>query len=173
MLVLFLSLLLTYVPFVTSGVIIQNRCSFPVYVDRVQIEDVSLGVLEPGDVYQEQYRYEYRLNSVTKSNEAVGTSFKIRRNPADNYITQFEYTYDPNSLSSPTNVWYDISDINDGFPRQFCQWGISLLSSSCQSFICLPNCNDVCSSAYNFWSEDKNNSGCSSSYDLTLIICSG
>ncbi|KAH6865345.1 BYS1 domain-containing protein, partial [Thelonectria olida] len=89
-------------------------------------------------------------------------------------VTQFEYTYDP-TLYPGTDLYYDVSDINDAFPRQFCDYGVALKPdrSECPSVLCPPDCQKNCSAVYNYYNDDFATHGCDSHASLTLFLCQG
>ncbi|KAH6871058.1 hypothetical protein B0T10DRAFT_592833 [Thelonectria olida] len=89
-------------------------------------------------------------------------------------VTQFEYTYDP-TLYPGTDLYYDVSDINDAFPRQFCDYGVALKPDrpECPSVLCPPDCQKNCSAVYNYYNDDFATHGCDSDASLTLFLCQG
>lgn len=166
---------------------VVNECSFPVYLRTDQLDEPSVRMLHPGDTYSETYRYKMAYNPATGSGSATGVSIKIsadyRLNQELNEeerravfgssaITQLEYTYDP-SLHPRPDLYYDVSDINDGTPRQFCAYGLALQpqSPSCPAVICPPNCQQNCSSVYNYPSDNFAAHGCQSDVDLIFFLC--
>lgn len=166
--------------------IVSNRCSFPVYLKSVQLNASILQTLFPGEHYSETYRYVSAFNPATGTLSSVGVSIKITTNEAvgqcsdeptrnatfdSSAVTQFEYTYEPASLP---DLYYDLSDINDAMPRQFCGYGIKIepWSVDCDTIACKPDCSRPCGVAYNNPAENATHA-CHSSVSLNLILCSG
>lgn len=165
---------------------IFNQCDFPVYVRSVLGDSPAVGVVNPGDSYVEDYRYLSAFNPAYGHNTTVGVSMKIVHDATVDHamsdqeriaafdgastVTQLEYTYDP---SLTPDLYYDISDINDERPRQFCQWGLELLPDSpeCATVSCPSNCGQDCPAVYNAWNDDHATHGCSSSVGITLLLC--
>lgn len=144
--------------------------------------------LSPGESYSETYRYASAYNPATNADSSIGVSIKItsdrRLSQAtteseriaafqSSPITQLEYTYDPTLYPAP-DLYYDVSDIDDTSPRQFCQYGITLQpeSAECQPVTCLPDCHRNCSAVYNYADDDFATYGCHSDSALTMLLCS-
>jgi hypothetical protein len=166
---------------------VSNRCIFPVYLKSVQLSETLLQTLFPGDCYNESYRYASAFNPAIGALSSVGVSIKITTNETvgqysdetarnaafdSSAVTQFEYTYEPVPYPSP-DLYYDLSDLDDNMPRQFCDYGIRLEASSveCDTITCLPDCSRVCSDAYNN-PDDIATHACYSTANLNLILCS-
>ncbi|OAX80692.1 hypothetical protein ACJ72_04969 [Emergomyces africanus] len=133
---------------------VKNNCDCPVYLWSVaNLGNVPRHTINPGETYVEEYR--------TNPNGG-GISLKISKNYSDLVITQFEYT-----LAGP-KVFYDVSNIN-GYP--FVDFGVSLASpsGSCPAVHCPPGVK-LCKGAYNN-PDDIATLACSSSQDLTMILC--
>ena len=171
-----------------SKAIVSNRCSFPVYLKSVQLNETPTYTLLPGDCYSETYRYASAFNPATGDTSAVGVSIKITTNETvglsvDDFartaafnssaITQFEYTYDP-APCPLRDLYYDLSDINDDIPRQFCDYGITIEPSSaeCDTIACSSDCAHVCVDAYNNPADNATHA-CFSNINLNLILCTG
>lgn len=148
---------------------VKNRCPFTVYVQSVQQQESRVYSIDPGMSYSEVYK---------PAVSGTGVSIKIGRNVVSDVsgghvlgpITQLEYAYTP--WRSPS-LWYDLSDINDEKPRQFCDHGIVLQPSSpqCPVVDCPPDCRSVCSRVYNKFDDDYATKGCLEVVDLTLTLC--
>ncbi|KAK3934014.1 hypothetical protein QBC46DRAFT_274646 [Diplogelasinospora grovesii] len=171
-----------------ARVIVLNRCSFPVYLKSVQLNETPPQALFPGDCYSETYRYASAFNPATGNFSAVGVSIKITTDEAvgqsldetgrsaafdSSAVTQFEYTYDPVPYPLP-DLYYDLSDINDTMPRQFCGYGIRIEPSSaeCNTIACTPDCSQACVDAYNNPADNATHA-CYSTVNLNLILCYG
>ena len=88
-------------------------------------------------------------------------------------VTQFEYTYDPQVDPSLPDLYYDMSDVDDQLPRQFCPWSYTLEpgSSRCRRVRCPANCSQICTEVYNVHDDDHATAGCDSGIGLTLTLC--
>ena len=96
--------------------IIQNSCSFPVYLSSVSnTAGPTQELAANGGTYTENWR---------ANPNGGGISIKIAADKAFSEITQFEYT-----LEDP-ELWYDLSNIN-GYP--FKNWGVSIIP--CRHFL--------------------------------------
>jgi len=101
-------------------VIVVNDCSFIVYYKSVSNYPVLLSAIPARGTYKETYR----LNIVNST--LGGISIKLLSNQSiantanklDTFnasiITQFEYTYNPNSAP---RLWYDILNVNSYLDR--------------------------------------------------------
>lgn len=143
-----------------------NKCSFPVLLQSVQRDVLASQELIPGATYAEDFKPE---------TEGTGVAIKVGNASAGmlggQSILQFEYSYKPGQ--SP-DLFYDISDINNSKPRQFCQYGYQIESDSpmCRAIKCLPDCQNFCPQVYNTPSENYATAGCNSNVSLSLILCS-
>lgn len=140
----------------TGDAIVDNQCTFPVYLWSVSSTSGPMVTVPSGGNYSEQYR--------TNSNGG-GISIKIASESDQNAgITQFEYTL-------AGTIWYDISNIN-GYP--FENWGVTLIpsDSTCTTKLCAAGITE-CSDAYNQPDDNLATADCSSSADLVLVLCSG
>lgn len=168
-------------------VIVSNRCSFPVYLQSVQLNETPPLRLLPGDCYNETYRYASAFNPATGALSSVGVSIKLTTNGAvsqssdeaarntafdSSAVTQLEYTYEPVPFPWP-DLYYDLSDINDNMPRQFCRYGIRIVPSNmeCDTVACAADCSRACGAAYND-PDDIATHACYSTASLNLILCS-
>jgi hypothetical protein len=166
-----------------------NKCDFSVYLRSVQADIADVVTLLPGESYHETYRHGVTYYAETGSDVTVGVSIKITTDQRlsqaasdgdrvsafdSSAVTQFEYTYDP-TLYPGTDLYYDVSDINDAFPRQFCDYGVALKPdrSECPSVLCPPDCQKNCSAVYNYYNDDFATHGCDSDASLTLFLCEG
>jgi len=137
--------------------IIQNSCSFPVYLSSVSnVAGPTQELAANGGTYSEDWR---------SNPNGGGISIKIASDSSFSQVTQFEYT-----LESP-DLWYDLSNIN-GYP--FEQWGVSIIpsDSSCNEVIC-PAGVSLCAAAYNTPTEDWATAMCYSASDMVVLLCSG
>ena len=161
----------------TSQVTVINLCPFSVYLASVQQASSSIDELAAGESYTEMTRPALNGTGVSikiTSNSRVGeaSTEADRSNAFDSSPkTQFEYSYVP--LQQPTDLYYDLSDINDAFPRQFCRFGIALLisSSDCPDVLCPPNCDGICPDSYNNPNDNYATKGCQSGTDIALTLC--
>lgn len=158
---------------------VQNNCSFPIFLSPVQVEaNLPITTLQPGKTYQENYR----LKMAMAGRPPTGVSIKVSSDPrmgdrkdgndlSGIPLTQLEYTYDP---AMWPDLFYDISDINDHEPRQFCHSGLRLIPDrkTCPTITCPPGCGSFCSQAYNK-PDDLGTKACSSDTGITLLLCSG
>jgi hypothetical protein len=168
---------------------VLNKCPFPVYIRSVLGDEPLVQIVPPGEAYAETYRHLSAYNPAYGYNTSVGVSIKIVRGPeiSSNMeeekkmalfhqwgaVTQFEYTYDPSLGPDLPDLYYDISEIDDRSPRQFCQWGYSIRpdSSSCEEVVCPARCDSNCANVYNVWNDDHATRGCSSEVGLSLVLC--
>lgn len=154
---------------------VVNNCPYPIYIRSVLASDIGEPfLLHPGDLYTEPYRPQVCYNNIPNKSppsNCSGVSIKIGKSLSMPSITQFEYTYVPNATP---DLYYDISDINDAFPRQFCQYGytLSMEDDNCKKINCPPNCKENCSAIYNYYNDDLATSGCDSRYGLDFTVCS-
>jgi hypothetical protein len=166
---------------------ILNRCAFPVYIRSVLADSPTVISIDPGASFVEQYRSLVNFNPAYGYDTTVGVSMKIVRDAkvgqavndqqriaafeTAGALTQFEYTYDP-SLSP--DVYYDVSDVDDASPRQFCQWGLKVVPDSpeCETISCPASCAQECAAVYNVWNDDHATHGCNSNIGMTLVLCS-
>lgn len=167
----------------TAKATIVNACPFVVYVSSVQSPTITQTVqeLKPGESYAENYKP--RICFDAENNTCTGTSIKISRSPSLVPLSQFEYTFIPeNSDTSMPDLFYDMSDIDDGRPRQFCQYGYSLKSvcnervcfiprNECVEVSCLPACDLTCPNVYNVYNDDFATHACRSHVGLSLVLC--
>lgn len=144
---------------------VENHCPFPIYLQSVQRPPTRQNPvyrIDPGQTYSENYKPVL---------DGTGVSIKISKMASTVVapVTQFEYAFVPGQ--SP-NLFYDLSDINDADPRQFCEFGLALYSSSaqCPTVVCPPNCAQFCSQVYNKFNDDYATKGCDDG-PLTLILC--
>lgn len=143
---------------------VENHCPFPIYLRSVQqliLEPSPVYRIDPGQAYSENYK---------PVNNGTGVSIKISRVLSmTGPITQFEYAFVPQQTP---NLFYDLSDINDGNPRQFCDFGLALYPSSleCSPIICPADCRRSCSQVYNKFDDDSATRGCHEE-SLALIVC--
>lgn len=148
-----------------SQAVVVNNCSFPVLLQSVQRDVSAVQVLSPGATYAENFKPEI---------EGTGVAIKVgdatTGTQGAQSILQFEYSYKPGQ--SP-DLFYDISDINNSKPRQFCQYGYKLESDPpvCRTIKCLPDCQNFCPQVYNTPSENYATAGCNSNVNLSLILC--
>jgi len=151
-------LLAAFVSTASAGkAIIQNSCSFPVYLSSVSnVAGATQELAANGGTYSEDWR---------ANPNGGGVSIKIAADKAFSEITQFEYT-----LEDP-ELWYDLSNIN-GYP--FKNWGVSIIpaDTSCNEVIC-PAGVALCSAAYNTPTEDWATAMCYSASDMVVLLCSG
>ncbi|KAK8140587.1 hypothetical protein G3M48_003502, partial [Beauveria asiatica] len=108
---------------------------------------------EPFPVYQINSGQTYSEDYKPVEN-GTGVSIKISRmQTIAGPITQFEYAFVPEQSPS---LFYDLSDINDANPRQFCEFGLALYPSfrECSPVICPANCGQFCSQVYNKFNDD-------------------
>ncbi len=148
---------------------VVNSCPFAVYLQSVQLEARPMQYLGPGAVYSEDCRPVV---------EGTGVSIKIAKAlqldswhiDNDGPVTQFEYGYTPWQL--PSDLYYDVSDINDAAIRQFCSYGLEVQHSApeCPQIVCPPGCDTFCLQAYN-QPNDIATKGCHSGGDITLTLC--
>lgn len=99
---------------------VENHCPFPIYLQSVQQpvpQPNPVYQIDPGQTYSENYK---------PVESGTGVSIKISRMEQGpsivDPITQFEYAFVP---SQSPNLFYDLSDINDADPRQFCEFGLA------------------------------------------------
>ncbi len=144
---------------------VKNQCNSPIYLQSVQPPDIPAPAVKinPGEIYSEDYKPVVHAAGVSIKNskaEAGGT--------VADPITQFEYSFVPDQLP---DLYYDISNINNAQPRQFCEFGLALYPSSpqCPAIVCPPDCTEFCPQVYNMPSSHATN-GCPAG-DLTLIFC--
>lgn len=151
--------LLAAAPLVNAAgkAIVQNECSFPVYLWSVAASSGPMVSVPAGTNYSEAYR----INT-----NGGGVSIKIAAEKDQNAgVTQFEYTF-----TDPT-IWYDISNIN-GYP--FEAWGVTLTptDSNCPIKDCEAGV-ELCTNAYNVYNDDAATAACGDAADLVLVLCSG
>ncbi|EXU95176.1 hypothetical protein X797_011750 [Metarhizium robertsii] len=157
--------------------IVINRCPFSVFLASVQATSPFVLELPPGDTYVETYRPVENGTGVSikiTSDICVGKTLTDvgRANAfASSSKTQLEYSYVPSQ--HPTDLYYDLSDINDEFPRQFCAYGVALHTSAsdCPGVLCPSSCDDVCPNVYNDPNDNHATKGCRSSVDIALALC--
>lgn len=143
---------------------VENHCPFPVYLRSVQqliLEPSPVYQIDPGQAYSEIFK---------PVDNGTGVSIKISRGQSViGPITQFEYSFVPQQTP---NLFYDLSDINDGNPRQFCDFGLALYpySPEFSPIICPADCRRSCSQVYNKFDDDSATRG-SHEDSLTLILC--
>lgn len=140
-----------------GSAIIQNQCSFPVYLWSVSNVAGPMQELAPnGGEYSEVYQ---------NNPNGGGVSIKIASSEAAPNVTQFEYTLEG------ADLWYDLSNIN-GYP--FENWGVSVVpsDSKCNQVIC-PAGVTLCAAAYNIPTDDFATAECPSSGDMVVVLCSG
>ncbi|KAH6883497.1 hypothetical protein B0T10DRAFT_410933, partial [Thelonectria olida] len=87
-------------------------------------------------------------------------------------VMLFEYAYNP-TLHAGADLYYDASDINDAFPRQFCDYGLALKPdrSEYPSVLCPPDCQGNRSAVYHYEDDGSATHGCDSDTSLTLFLC--
>jgi len=139
----------------TSSAIINNQCSFPVYLWSVGDTSSEMITIEPnGTPYSEEYQTRAEGGIALKISTVLGNT---------TVVTQFEYT-----LSEPT-IWYDVSNVN-GFP--FSDDGLALVptESSCREVTC-PAGEGSCHAAYTVWNDNYATAACASTSDLTMTLC--
>lgn len=175
-----------------GAAIIINKCNFPVYYKSVGNYSVLSSVIPVKGIYKETYQLRI-VNGTLNANGTVngtlgGISIKLSSNQAianavnesdafdASTITQFEYTYNPNTAPG---LWYDISNVNgyqDGYDGSwpFEMFGGLVLegtSSECPSVTCPPN-NATCSAAYTYWNDDWATLSCRNNNSIVLTLCS-
>lgn len=171
-----------------SQVQVVNKCTFPIHLRADQLDEPEIQRVQPGGTYRAAYRNKVAYNPATGADSAVGVSIKIsadsrlRNETGEDLlslfrtspVTQLEYTFDPTLKPGP-DLYYDLSDIDDSSPRQFCKYGLALVPqrNSCTPVVCPPDCERNCSSVYNYPSDDFATRGCESNVGLTLFLCSG
>jgi hypothetical protein len=150
---------------------VVNNCPFTIYLQSVQTEASHIEELTPGDVYTEELKL--ALNG-------TGVSIKISRSiqalvsAVAGAITQLEYAYTPWMLPYP-DVYYDVSDIDDRQPRQFCDYGFALQGPrvDCPTVTCPPDCGNFCAEVYNKPKDDYATRACQSGGTgvISLAMC--
>jgi hypothetical protein len=147
---------------------IVNNCTFPLYLTSVQAAESPQQTLWPAQRYTESYRYAYRSENDT--DVAIGVSIKLSRNTGMAPLTQVEYTYDPRL--NDTDLYYDVSSVDDAVPWQFQGYGLWLQpsSSECSSVVCRPGA-DRCYEGYINPFDDWATKTCRSSVAIVVTLC--
>jgi hypothetical protein len=189
----FFSAQLKPVPISENGAaIIVNDCDFTVYYKSISNHSVVPSTIPPAGTYKETYRLNI-VNGTLNANGTVdgtlgGISIKLSSNQSianaanesdafdASTITQFEYTYDPNSAPG---LWYDISNVNGYLDGSDGSWPFEMFgglilegtSSECPTVTCPPN-NATCSAAYTHWNDNWATHSCRNNNSLILTLCS-
>ena len=157
----------------TGHAIIINKCTFPVYFKACANDDPMPRVLDPNDIYWENYRLNPNGGGISikiSSNQSIRAAKNISIAFASSTLTQFEYTLAPNV---PPGLFYDISNVDGGNPWPFQEHGLTLRSSrqNCSNVVC-PAGRFRCEEAYTKSSDDWATHDCESEWDLRLYLCS-
>ena len=132
----------------TGKAIVQNKCSFPLWVWSVGVQTTDAYKVDPGRSYSESFHP--ALNG-------GGISIKVSKTNQPIGIEQVEYSV---SNTLPKTLYYDLSEI-DGSPLA----GQVVLRTG------IPSCPVVDSRSAYHRPDDVATKSCDANTDLTLTVC--